>query len=298
MLGDDSNHGSPSPRLVLLLSSLSQSPPIVPPHQPTRISACTKNGALDVECIFMSEAGTPGGAADWTVNDIEVDGRSQLARKDLPGALFGSKGIAVGPRASTAFMLKGFTPVERGRELTLVVTYVGPLPEGAYFFASAVGRRPPQRPTVLPIASKLPLLPATKTTITARVENAPLEIDRIQIDEGPDWVVDDLRVDGQTLLLQEGGLPGDLFAIGAIDAFVRNDICPAGGTIELDVSYIGLAANGATFTARLEGTVVRDDHNVPPPDLNVIVETSGQGPGDAIIATCDWRAPATDDSSP
>jgi len=57
------------------------------------------------------------------------------------------------------------------------------------------------------------------------------------------------------------------------------------------VSYIGLNERGVRFAARLEGTVVRDDYSVAPTDLHVIVETSGQGPGDVVIASCNWRSP-------
>ena len=60
------------------------------------------------------------------------------------------------------------------------------------------------------------------------------------------------------------------------------------------MTYIGLNELGAIFAAQLEGTVLRDDYSVAPPNLHVLVETAGQGPGEAVIATCNWRAPATD----
>jgi hypothetical protein len=293
---------SDAPRLVLQLSSFTQSPPIprVPPHQPTRLSAPAKR-AIDIKHIYIANAGTPGGAADWIVNDIEVDGRSQLALKDLPGAVFGTRGIAVNRRAATAFSFEGLDPVEHGRDLTLVVTYVGLNPEGVPFYATAVGVTPPQRPTVVTIATR-ELLPMTKTTISAHVQNAPFQIDLLEIDDGStaggaaDWIVLDLRIDGRTQFVSPGDMPGDMFA-SAIDSFVKIGPCPTGSTIELDVTYIGLNP-GEPFVARLEGTVTRPDYSVPPPDLHVLVRTSGQGLGDEVIATCDWRAPATDDRAP
>jgi hypothetical protein len=319
MLNDD---GSPK-RLVLPLSSLMQDPPIhrVPPRQPTRISAYTKNGAFDIEHIFIAAAGTLEGAGDWVVNDVEVDGRSQLILKDLPGALFATKGIARSRRGSTKFSFHDLDSVERGRALTLVVTYIGLNPEGVPFFGSAIGTRPARRPTVVPIASKAPLLPVTNwvpgerpsqaATITVRVQNAPFRIGLIEINDGDtaggaaDWIVNDLRVDGRTQFRQSGDIPGDMFSTVAIDSFVAIETCPAGSAIEIDVSYIGLNERGETFKARLEGTVTLTpgrttfaDDTVPPPDLHVVVETSGHGPGEAVIATCDWRPPAVDDSAP
>lgn len=85
-----------------------------------------------------------------------------------------------------------------------------------------------------------------------------------------------------------------MFSTNAIDSFVKIEPCMPGDAIEVDVTYIGLNERGAIFAARLEGTVLRDDYSAPPPDLHVIVETSGQGPGDTVIARCNWRAPATD----
>lgn len=277
--------------------------PRVPPHQPTRVTARAAKGAVDIKAIYISGAGTPGGTADWVVNDIEIDGRSQLAHKDLPGALFGGKGIA-GPtarHATTKLLLEGFDPLERDRELVLVVTYVGPNPKGMSFFASAVGQKPRQRPTIVPIASKSPLLPAAKaTTITAHVRNAPFQMERLEIDDegtaggSADWIVQDLRINGRSQFVHPGNIPGDLFSTTAIDTFVKLEACEAGSAIEVDVIYIGLNERGAIFAARFEGTVLRDDYSVVPPDLHVIVETIGQGPADTVVATCNWRAPASD----
>jgi hypothetical protein len=301
MLSIDTPH---KPRLVLPLSSMAQDPVIlrVPPRQPTRISARTTKGAFDVEHLYISGAATPGGAADWVVNDVEVDGRSQLIQKDLPGALFGT-GLAAGRRASTALSFSRLDPVERDRELVLVVTYVGPNPAGVPFFASAIGTRPPQRPTVVPVTTSA-LLPLMKTTISARMQNVPFQLDRLEIDDGvtdggvADWIVHDLRVDGRTQFVQSGDLPGDMFSSSAIDSFFSIENCPAGSAIEIDVSYIGLNEKGCPFVARLEGTVTRADYTIAPPDLHVLVRTSGQGLGDAVIATCDWRQPAIDDRAP
>lgn len=85
------------------------------------------------------------------------------------------------------------------------------------------------------------------------------------------------------------------FSTSAIENFAKVEPCEAGGMIEIDMIYDGKSA--MPFTAQLEGTVVRDDYSVPPPDLHVLVETSGQGPGRVVVATCNWRAPATDNYS-
>ncbi len=264
--------------------------PRVLPHQPTRISTRATRGAVDVERIFISGVGTSGGASDWVVNDIEIDGRSQLAVKNLPGAVFGTSGIAANPHATTTLSLNGLDTVEYDREFTIVVTYIGQNPEGVPFYGSVAGSPPPQRRTILSIAAKAPIPAATKTTITARVQNAVFQTELLDIDDGSDWIVEDLRVNDQSQFAQSGSIPGDMFATTAIDLFVKLDPCGVGQAIEIDVIYVGQNEGGARFTARIAGTVVRDDINRPPPDLQVTLEISGQGPAETVVASCDWRA--------
>ena len=278
-------------RLILQLSL-----PRVLPHQRTRVAARATE-AIDVTQLGISGATSPGGEADWVVNDIEVDGSSQLEHKDLPGALFGYRGVA-SRRGLTVLTFSGLDPVERERELTLVVTYIGPNPEGAPFHGAALGLRPKQRPTVVSIARSAPLLVATKTTISVRMKSAPFKPDRLEIEDdvssggAADWLVSDLRINGRTQFNQPGDIPGDMFSTTAIDAFVTLETCEVGSTIEVDVIYVGLMVSSA-IAARLKGTVIRDDYSSASPDLQVDI-VIGDGEAVHAIARCDWRAPATD----
>jgi hypothetical protein len=286
--------------------------PRVLPHQTTRVSHRTLQGAVDVKAIRISGAGTAGGAADWVVNDIEVAGRSQLDYKDLPGALFGAKGVA-SRSGQTALSFKGLDIVEREQEFALLVTYVGSNTEGAPFFGCAIGERPPQRPTVIPITSAAEVLPcmslynrlgtdkAARRTITVSWQRAfSFQLNRLKISNagtavGPaDWIVGDLRIAGQSCFKQPGDVPGDVFLTSMIDGFVEFKDCRTEGPIEIEIGYVGLNKKGCPFAACLEGTMVRDDYTVAPPDLEVLVETSGQGPGNVVVATCNWRSPASD----
>jgi hypothetical protein len=303
--GDKDKDVSPNrPRLVLPLTPNAENahrvgPPIprIPPNQKTRIVMRPIHGAFAIENLFISSAGTPGGSADWIVNEIEIDGRPQRVPKDIPGTLFGS-----GSLAHVSFA--GLDVVERDRELALTVTYVGTNPEGIPFFATATGSRPAQNPTVVPIAARDPLQPTSRITIRASAPSTAFRVERFIIEDGnteggsADWIVNDLRIANRSRFMQSGDIPGDLFATNAIDTFVKFDSWPADATIEIDVTYIGLREDGALFRARLEGTVVRDDYDVAPPDLSVLVETPGQGAAAAVIATCDFRPPATSRSTP
>ena len=209
-----------------------------------------------LEHLFISSAGTSGGGLDWVINDVEVDGVSQLAVKDLSGALFSTKGIAVRSRRATSRLsFYGLDVIERESEVAVTVTYVGSNPLGEPFFASIIGDTPPQRPTVLPIATKNALLPTVATTITA-VLDRPLQIDMLEIEGAgtaggaADWIVNDIRIDGTSQFKMSGAVPGDMFASNAIDSFVKFQ---PGTQIELLVTYIGFDEGGCRFAARVLG---------------------------------------------
>lgn len=284
----------------------------VPPRVPTKIGGKPKYGPLMLERLYVADAGTPNGALDWVINDIEVDGVSQLSVKDLPGALFSTRGIVAGGRhAASGIHFVGLDVIESESEVTITVTYVGPNPEGVPFFGSIVGRPPPQRQTVLAIATQHPspnqsstnAKPADwtglKTTISARLD-APLKIEMLEIEsgnDGADWIVHDIRVDGKSQFAQPGDMPGDMFSTKAIDSFVSFQ---PGKQVEIDVMYIGLEEEGLCFVGRFLGTVIRDDYDQPPPDVRAIVHASNDesGPEMVVVARCNWRSPYVRPSAP
>jgi len=104
-----------------------------------------------IERIILSNAHTKFGAADWVINDILIDGKSQLefvvegevhprGWKELPGALF-----SAGGGRSIMVLLGGLDVVRAKMDLTLVVTYVGTNEDGCPFYGSAIGVAPPAR---------------------------------------------------------------------------------------------------------------------------------------------------------
>jgi hypothetical protein len=276
---------------VLPLSS-HQNP--ILPHVPTRIVGRPKLGALMLERLLISATGTSGRENDWIINDIEVDGVSQLKVKNLPGALFSTRGLAAdGKHALSCLYFRGLDVIERESEAAVTVTYIGSNPHGAILFASIVGDTPPQRPTVLPITTTDALLPTIPTTITAILDQ-PLEINMLEIEDtdtdngAADWVVNDIRIDGASQFMQSSDVPGDMFATDTIDSFIKFH---PGTRIELIVTYIGPNESGCCFTGRFLGTVVRDDLQQPPPDVRAVIQTSGMLLAEEVIAHCDWRAP-------
>ena len=101
------------------------------PTQSAQITARPQRVAFRPERVFISAAGTSGGAADWVVNDIKIGNRSQFSQSgDVPGDMFATNAI-------DGFV--SFETAQTAMDVVLVVTYIGLNESGCPFFASMVG---------------------------------------------------------------------------------------------------------------------------------------------------------------
>ena len=121
---------APPTRAVRIVLPMSTGVPILP-TQSAQITARSQMGAFRPERIFLSSAGTSGGAADWIVNDFKIGNRSQFAQSgDVPGDMFATNAI-------DGFV--SFETVQTAMDVALVVTYIGLNESGCPFFGSIVG---------------------------------------------------------------------------------------------------------------------------------------------------------------
>jgi len=101
------------------------------PTQSAQITARPQRVAFRPERVFISAAGTSGGAADWVVNDIKIGNRSQFSQSgDVPGDMFATNAI-------DGFV--SFETAQTAMDVVMVVTYIGLNESGVPFFASIVG---------------------------------------------------------------------------------------------------------------------------------------------------------------
>ena len=101
------------------------------PTQSAQITARPQRCAFRPERVFISAAGTSGGAADWVVNDIKIGNRSQFSQSgDVPGDMFATNAI-------DGFV--SFETAQTAMDVVIVVTYIGLNESGCPFFASIVG---------------------------------------------------------------------------------------------------------------------------------------------------------------
>lgn len=118
---------SKSRRVVLPMSSGAK----IEPGQSAQITARPQSQGIRPDRLFISGAGTPGGAGDWIVNDIKIAGKTQFIQAgDVPGDMFAS---------AVTDGLIAFDAADRGLDVAIIVSYVGPIKEGCDFYASMVG---------------------------------------------------------------------------------------------------------------------------------------------------------------
>jgi len=73
-----------------------------------------------------------------------------------------------------------------------------------------------------------------------------------------DWIVNDIAISHRSQFVQDGAIPGDMFATNAIDTFISFERVPAFADITVTVTYIGNNDAGAEFMAMLVGEATGD----------------------------------------
>lgn len=118
----------PLHKKVLPLSSNNTS---VLPTQAVTVTGRVEREGFWPDHLYISSAGTSGGAADWVVNDIRIAGKSQfLQTGDVPGDMFATNAIS-------SFMR--FEAARAGASVEIVATYIGINEKGCPLYASITG---------------------------------------------------------------------------------------------------------------------------------------------------------------
>ena len=113
---------------------------------------------------------------------------------------------------------------------------------------------------ILPMSTGVPILPTQSAQITGRPQVMVFKIGRFVISNAgtaggaADWIVNDIKIGNRSQFVQSGDVPGDLFAVNAIDTFVRFEAAQTAMDVVVVVTYIGLNESGAPFFGAMVGT--------------------------------------------
>ena len=113
---------------------------------------------------------------------------------------------------------------------------------------------------ILPMSTGVPILPTQSAQITGRPQVLVFKIGRFVISNAgtaggaADWIVNDIKIGNRSQFVQSGDVPGDLFAVNAIDTFVRFEAAQTAMDVVVVVTYIGLNESGAPFFGAMVGT--------------------------------------------
>ena len=113
---------------------------------------------------------------------------------------------------------------------------------------------------ILPMSTGVPILPTQSAQITGRPQVLVFKIGRFLISNAgtaggaADWIVNDIKIGNRSQFVQSGDVPGDLFAVNAIDTFVRFESAQTAMDVVVVVTYIGLNESGAPFFGAMIGT--------------------------------------------
>lgn len=192
----------------------------------------------------------------WIVNEALIEGQPWL------GA---ANGAVYSPVEWTRLPVR---EVPAGGEVQLSVTYVGSRDEGESFEAVLFGtedRVPDPGPGI-------PTTPASRACVHARSVavgeftdvvrlSAPASgfcPDRLVIKDASDWAIEDVRVRGMSILTQEGGFAGEVFAGSGDDLPLRLGYLSPGEVVEVVASYVGERRPASMpLVAELSGPVAR-----------------------------------------
>jgi hypothetical protein len=69
-----------------------------------------------------------------------------------------------------------------------------------------------------------------------------------------DWIINDIRIGNRSAFAEAGQIPGDVFAIGAIDTLLNLPTVQVAQDLTMEVTYNGRLVEGAAFRGQVIGT--------------------------------------------
>lgn len=213
-------------------------------------------------------------AERWVVHDVRSTEHSLFSREtcqEISGDRFAAR--------ATESPLRIDEPLSVGDDFSVQVTYVGPDESGEPFECCAFGGERPSELDPDPAgsmisevvsvgaSSEVAILPMVTASHVLLITDAMLGAfyrgrgeedvgfwpERLAIEDAVDWIVHDVVVGGESLMLNSGNLPGAMFSDGPGSQPINMGRLSSGGEFAIVVTYVGLREGGSTLRYRLSG---------------------------------------------
>ena len=203
------------------------------------------------------------GDPSWRVDDVVMGGRSQIhPHGRLPSEMFDARIAGVG--------LCVFDRIAQPLHVEVSVTRVDA--ERPDVMIGAIVGWATYEPRSIPLRSDALAGSGSRSTVQVDQECAqPVEVHQLVIEDGGDWIVHDVEVDGRSCFAQAGDVPGDVFAPGALDSFVKFGVVRAGATVRVYATYIGDDPEGRRLVGEFRGQEPEDPEAAEAPVLEEII---------------------------
>ncbi len=203
--------------------------------------------AFCIDGLFLEDA------ADWVINDLLVGGVSQFVQSgDVPGGLFSGLAQGGGMRLSVA---------PAGADVRVLVTNISDGPRE--FRCAALGTRiegdpiPGELHLILPLSSGVHVLPNQSAQVTSRPVRHTFRPERLVIQGGKDWIVNEIKTGNRSQFLQSGDVPGAAFDATVNTALRMESVSPMTDFVVV-VTYVGKNPDGAPFLAAVVGEATQE----------------------------------------
>lgn len=196
-------------------------------------------------------------AADWVIGDVSVNGVPWLPWNMGTAELLADC-LRCGLRRNPLYKSR---VIPQGSQVSMSVLYVGPQ-ESAAFWGCLVGRAPlgeddaPARDdwnmTLSTSTGDLRLRSGDGSAlVTEYLLGPPVRIEAVTVASPQDWVIEDVLLDGRSVLARAGSFAGE--ALGEMGQLGMH-LGVARERIELLVSYVGNDEGGAAFRCTIRGS--------------------------------------------
>jgi len=184
------------------------------------------------------------GDASWRIDDILMDGKSQIApHRGLPAELFFSRVSSAG--------ICVFDRIAQPLSIEILVTRLGGSVRDV--LTGGIIGQATYEPRVLSVRSEVRASRGAPAVQFEVVCEQSIEVHQFVLTDGEDWIVHDIAIDGRSGFAQGGDIPGEAFSPETLDNFSYVGTFRAGSRVRIHATYTGHDPEGCRIEGEFKG---------------------------------------------